>query len=139
MAGPPPCRYYNASAGPVPGGLAALRDDRGALERLEQLDADDAWEPDYLEHVLPRLTDPGVGLVYASARILGHPIGHDTYIFDPEPHPIDRFPKLAEQNPVPALTATMRTDAVRAVGGYATWLPMAQDFGREVERLRFRR
>ena len=113
------------------GGPAAARNTALKLATaplVSQLDADDAWEPDYLEHVLPRLADPGVGLVYANAHILGHPTGHDTYIFDPLPHPIDRFPKLAEQNPVPALTATMRTEAVRAVGGYAAWLPMAQDY-----------
>jgi glycosyltransferase involved in cell wall biosynthesis len=95
---------------------------------VSQLDADDLWERDYLEAVLPRFDDPSVGLVYANAEILGHPTGHDTYIFDPSPHPIDRFPKLAEQNPVPALTATMRRAAVIAVGGYARWLWLAQDY-----------
>lgn len=95
---------------------------------VSQLDADDLWERDYLQSVLPALDDPAVGLVYANATILGHPTGHDTYIVDPAPHPIDRFPKLAEQNPVPALTATMRRDAVVAVGGYARWLAMAQDY-----------
>ena len=113
------------------GGPAAARNTALKLATaplVSQLDADDTWEPDYLEHVLPRLADPAMGLVYANAQILGHPTGHDTYIFDPEPHPIDRFPKLAEQNPVPALTATMRTEAVRSVGGYAAWLPMAQDY-----------
>jgi glycosyltransferase involved in cell wall biosynthesis len=114
------------NGGPGAARNTALRLARAPL--VSQLDADDAWEPDYLEHVLPRLEDPDVGLVYTNAEILGHPTGHHTYIFDPDPHPIDRFPKLAEQNPVPALTATMRTDAVRAVGGYAAWLPMAQDY-----------
>ena len=76
----------------------------------------------------PSLRRPGRGPRVRERRVLGHPTGHDTYIFDPSPHPIDRFPKLAEQNPVPALTATMRTEAVRAVGGYARWLPMAQDY-----------
>jgi glycosyltransferase involved in cell wall biosynthesis len=114
------------NGGPAAARNSALRSARAVL--VSQLDADDIWEPDYLERVLPRFADPEVGLVYANAEILGHPAGHDTYIFDPEPHPIDRFPKLAEQNPVPALTATMRTEAVRAVGGYARWLPMAQDY-----------
>ena len=95
---------------------------------VSQLDADDLWEPDYLASVLPRFDDPHVGLVYANATILGHPTGHDTYIFDPSPHPIDRFPKLSEKNPVPALTATMRTNAVTSVGGYARWLWLAQDY-----------
>jgi len=104
----------------------ALRHARSAL--VSQLDADDMWEPRYLETVLPRFADPRVGLVYTNATIVGHPGGHDTYIFDPSVHPMDRFPKITEQNPIPALTATMRTDAVRAVGGYARWLRMAQDY-----------
>ncbi|HEV7847365.1 MAG TPA: glycosyltransferase family 2 protein [Thermoleophilaceae bacterium] len=114
------------NGGPSGARNTALRHARAPL--VSQLDADDMWERDYLEHVLPRFENPEAGLVYANATILGHPTGHDTYIFDPSPHPIDRFPKLAEQNPVPALTATMRTAAVRAVGGYASWLPMAQDY-----------
>jgi glycosyltransferase involved in cell wall biosynthesis len=116
----------NCNGGPAAARNSGLRHARAPL--VSQLDADDMWEPDYLEHVLPHFEDPAVGLVYANAEILGHPIGHDTYIFDPSPHPIDCFPKLAEQNPVPALTATMRSAAVRAVGGYARWLPMAQDY-----------
>jgi glycosyltransferase involved in cell wall biosynthesis len=114
------------NGGPAAARNAALRVARAPL--VSQLDADDTWAPDYLEHVLPRFDDPEVGLVYTNAEIVGHPTGHDTYIFDPEPHPIDRFPKLAEQNPVPALTATMRAGAVRAVGGYARRLLMAQDY-----------
>ena len=114
------------NGGPAAARNTALRYARATL--VSQLDADDMWEPDYLEHVLPEFDQATIGLAYANARILGHPTGHDTYIFDPAPHPIDRFPKLAEQNPVPALTATMRASAVRAVGGYARWLPMAQDY-----------
>jgi len=104
----------------------ALSKARSAL--VSQLDADDVWEARYLEAVLPRFGDSGVGLVYANATILGHPEGHDTYIVDPSVHPMDRFPKIAEQNPIPALTATMRVQAVRSVGGYAPWLRMAQDY-----------
>ena len=95
---------------------------------VSQLDADDQWEPDYLESILPSFTDPAVGLAYSNATIVGHPEGHDDYIGDPSVHPMDRFPKFAEQNPVPALTATMRTDAVRGVGGWAEWLWAASDY-----------
>ena len=55
------------------------------------------------------------------------PQGHDTYIFDPEPHPIDSFPKIAEQNPVPR-SRPARASAVRAAGGYARWLRGTQDY-----------
>jgi cellulose synthase/poly-beta-1,6-N-acetylglucosamine synthase-like glycosyltransferase len=95
---------------------------------VSHLDADDMWEPNYLEQVLPRFRDPCVGVVYTNASIIGHPEGLDTYIRDISVHPMDRFPKIAEQNPIPSLTATMRADAVRAVGGYARWLSRASDY-----------
>lgn len=95
---------------------------------VSQLDADDLWKPEYLESVLPCFEDPRIGLVYTNCTILEHPTGHDDYIGDPSPHPIDRFPKLAEANPVPALTATMRRQAVLDVGGYAEWLWVCDDY-----------
>jgi glycosyltransferase involved in cell wall biosynthesis len=112
-------------------GSAAARRTALKLARtplVSQLDPDDAWEPDYLESVLPCFDDPGIGLAYTNATIVGHPTGHDDYIGDPSVHPLDTFPKFAEQNPVPALTATMRTDAVRAAGGYASWAWAAGDY-----------
>lgn len=95
---------------------------------VSQLDADDLWEPDYLESVLPCFEDPRVGLAYTNATILEHPDGLDTYIPDASVHPMYAFPKIAEQNPVPALTATIRAEAVRSVGGYAEWLWVCDDY-----------
>ena len=95
---------------------------------VSQLDADDAWEPEYLATVLPLLEDPAVGLAYSNTRIVGHPHGHEDYIGDPSVHPLDRFPKLADACPVPSLTATMRTAAVRAVGGYCERLWGTSDY-----------
>jgi glycosyltransferase involved in cell wall biosynthesis len=112
-------------------GLSAARNTglrRARAPLVAQLDADDLWEPDYLVNVLPRFENPSVGLVYSNAHLLGHPRGQEMYILDSSVHPLDRFPKFAEQNPVPSLTAAMRTDAVRAVGGYATWLRHAMDY-----------
>jgi glycosyltransferase involved in cell wall biosynthesis len=95
---------------------------------VSQLDPDDAWEPDYLESILPCFDDLAVGLAYSNTHIVGHPTGHDDYIGDPSVHPMDRFPKFAEQCPVPSPTATFRTGAVRGVGGYARWLWTAGDY-----------
>ncbi|MBX5468846.1 MAG: glycosyltransferase family 2 protein [Thermoleophilaceae bacterium] len=113
------------------GGAGAARNVALRLARsplFSQLDADDLWEPEYLESILPCFDDPAVGLAYANVEILGHPTGHSTYIWDPSVHPMYRFPKIAEQNPVPSPTATVRTAAARAVGGYASWLRLAQDY-----------
>jgi glycosyltransferase involved in cell wall biosynthesis len=95
---------------------------------VAQLDADDLWERDYLESVLPCFDDPAVGLVYTNATIIEHPLGQDTYIPDASVHPMDTFPKIAEQNPIASVTATMRTQAVRDVGGYAEWLWVCDDY-----------
>ncbi|HKP90888.1 MAG TPA: glycosyltransferase family 2 protein [Thermoleophilaceae bacterium] len=105
---------------------AALRRARAPL--VSQLDADDEWEPDYLENVLPCFDDPGVGLAYSNTHIVGHPTGHDDYIGDPSVHPMHDFPKIAEQNPIPCPTATIRAGAARAVGGYARWQWMVEDY-----------
>jgi glycosyltransferase involved in cell wall biosynthesis len=110
---------------------AGARNTAVALARaplVSQLDADDAWEPGYLEAVLPAFEDPAVGLAYANAHVVGHPHGLDDYIGDPSVHPMDRFPKLAEQCPVPSLTATIRTAAVRSAGGYSESLWGTSDY-----------
>jgi glycosyltransferase involved in cell wall biosynthesis len=95
---------------------------------VSQLDADDLWEPNYLERVLPEFDDPAVGLVYTNAAIIGHPDGQETTILDPSVHPMDRFPKIAEQNPMASVTVTMRAGAVRDVGGYAEWAWVCDDY-----------
>jgi cellulose synthase/poly-beta-1,6-N-acetylglucosamine synthase-like glycosyltransferase len=140
----------NASTPPIAEALAGMRDPRLRLVRnrrnlgtaagrntalrlaraplVSQLDSDDRWEPDYLETVLPCFDDPAVGLTYSNTHITGHPGGHDDYIGDPTVHPMHDFPKIAEQNPIPCPTATIRTGAARAVGGYALWLWMTEDY-----------
>jgi mycofactocin glycosyltransferase len=101
---------------------------------VSHLDADDTWEPNYLESVLPRIEDPRVGLVYSNATLVGHPLGWTDYMRDlpymPDPaeHPIDTFPRIADQNPIPLLTATARTQAVKDVGGYPRWLRFCEDY-----------
>jgi len=112
-------------------GVARARNTALAAARaplVSQLDADDTWEPGYLEAVLPALDDPAVGLVYSNARIVGHPEGIEDYIGAAAPHPIDTFPKICDANPVPALTATMRTAAVLAAGAYPRGLRSSEDY-----------
>ena len=112
-------------------GLAAARNTAVAQVRtplMSQLDADDLWEPGYLAAVLPCFEDPQVGLAYTDARILYADGRLEPYLTSHLDHPVDAFPALAERNPIAALTATMRTEAVRDVGGYARWLWGAQDY-----------
>jgi len=112
------------------GGLGRARNIALANVRtplLSHLDADDLWEPDYLEHILPCFEDPAIGLVYPNIRSFGQPSTEGPYIRDPERHPVDRFPDLARGNPV-AGVFTLRTDALRAIGGYPEFLWGAQDW-----------
>jgi glycosyltransferase involved in cell wall biosynthesis len=126
---------HESNLGVSPARNAALAAARAPL--ISVLDADDMWDPDYLESVLPALEDPGVALVYANCRFhrnpdqpdyLPHISDVDLGVTEPWLHPIDRFPELCESCPVPALTTTMRTAAVRGVGGYATWLRCGADW-----------
>ena len=92
---------------------------------MSQLDADDLWEPEYLETVLPLFGEPRIGLAYTNAHILGHPDGIEDFIDSrtrPSDHPIDTFPEIAEQNRIATPTPTMRTEAVRSLGGYSEHL-----------------
>jgi glycosyltransferase involved in cell wall biosynthesis len=112
-------------------GLSAARNTalhKARAPLVAQLDADDLWEQDYAATVRAEFDDPAVGLVYSNATLIGDPGGQETYIVDSSLHPIDRFPKFAERNPIPSLTATMRTEAVRAAGGYASWLRYAPEY-----------
>ena len=113
------------------GGIARARNTGLRLARapyVSQLDADDLWEPDYLESVLPRFADPRVGMVYSNATIIGHPDGLTDYIRDAAIHPRDGFPELAEANPAPCPTVTVRAEAMRSVGGYGGWLRAVEDW-----------
>jgi glycosyltransferase involved in cell wall biosynthesis len=105
---------------------------------VSQLDADDLWEPTYIESVVPLLENPLVGLAYTNARIvrdshsgatyLPHRAHIDVWVTEPERHPIDRFPEICEWCPICSPTVTARTEAVRALGGYVEWLPSGSDW-----------
>ncbi|HEY6781582.1 MAG TPA: glycosyltransferase [Thermoleophilaceae bacterium] len=113
------------------GGTARARNSALSVARAPvvcQLDADDRWEPDYLEQVLPAFDDPGIGLAYTNATILGHPTGHEDYVGNASIHPRDRFPELLDANPIPCPTVSVRTTAMRAVGGYSGWLRSVEDW-----------
>jgi succinoglycan biosynthesis protein ExoO len=108
---------------------------------VAQLDHDDFWREDHLEWVLPALDEAGVGLAYANAEIIGHPEGLDRWIAARTPddelpgwlsdrsiHPVNDLSTLYAGNPIPALSVVMRTEAVRAVGGYPRGIDIATDY-----------
>jgi glycosyltransferase involved in cell wall biosynthesis len=126
------------------GGIAAARNAAlaaAAAPIVAQLDHDDFWRDDHLECLLPALSEPTIGLAYANAEIIGHPDGLDRWIAvrtpgdglpgwlsDPSIHPVNDLSTLYRGNPIPALSVVMRTDAVRAVGGYPRGLDIATDY-----------
>ena len=105
---------------------AAVAEARGPL--VAQLDADDLWYPDHLESMLPAFDDAEVGLAYGDADVRGHPDGRDRWIRPGDDHPVNDLARLYAGNPAPSPTVVMRTDAVRGVGGYPTWLSVGEDY-----------
>jgi glycosyltransferase involved in cell wall biosynthesis len=113
-------------------GLPAARNTGLAAARaplVAQLDADDLWQRRYLDAIVPCFEDPAVGLAYSNALLVHEgTLGDETYIREARGHPIDRFPAIARECPIPAPAVTMRTEAVRAVAGYAEWLWASEDY-----------
>ncbi len=125
------------------GGVSAARNSALAVARaplIAQLDADDYWRPDHLEQLLPAFADPQVGLAYANVEIVGFPasdrwIAHRTpddglpdWISDRAIHPVNDLRLLYRANPIPSPAVVMRSDAVRAVGGYPEWLRVGEEY-----------
>jgi glycosyltransferase involved in cell wall biosynthesis len=107
---------------------------------VAQLDADDFWRPDHLEGVLPVLDDPAIGLAYTNVEIVGTDLldraitvrapgdGLPDWLSDRSLHPVDDLDRLYRVNPIPSPSVLMRTDAVRAVGGYPRWLSVGEEY-----------
>ena len=126
------------------GGIAAARNAALAVATapiVAQLDHDDFWRNDHLEWLVPELSETSIGLAYANAEIIGHPDGLDRWITsrrqgdglpgwlsDRSIHPVNDLSTLYRGNPIPALSVVMRTDAVRAVGGYPRGVDIAADY-----------
>jgi glycosyltransferase involved in cell wall biosynthesis len=111
-------------------GIGAARDAVLAAARgdlVAWLDADDAWEPDKLEHQIPKFDDPSVGLVYCRARRFGSPT------VSQRPWPVDMpegdvFERLYFRTFVPCPTAVViRRQALLDAGGFDDSLRNAED------------
>jgi glycosyltransferase involved in cell wall biosynthesis len=128
---------------PHNGGVSAARNSALAIARaplVAQLDADDRWQPDHLEHLLPSFADPAVGLAYANVEIVGFPEsdrwiaervrddGLPRWISDRAIHPVNDLRVLYRGNPIPAPAVVMRTEAVRGAGGYPEWLTVGEEY-----------
>jgi glycosyltransferase involved in cell wall biosynthesis len=117
---------------------AALEEARADI--VAQLDADDFWRPDHLEHLLPAFDDPRIGLAYTNAEIIGtarvdraiavrqEGDGLPQWLSDRSLHPVNELSRLYRTNPIPSPAVAMRTAAVRAVGGYPEWLTGSEEY-----------
>jgi glycosyltransferase involved in cell wall biosynthesis len=126
------------------GGVSAARNAALAIASaplIAQLDADDYWRADHLEHLLGAFDDADVGLAYANAALIGAGApsalalmdrtpgdGLPNWIPDRARQPVDDLNALYAQNPIVASAAVMRTAAVRACGGYPEWLRVGEEY-----------
>jgi glycosyltransferase involved in cell wall biosynthesis len=125
------------------GGVSAARNSALQLARaplVAQLDADDYWHPDHLEHLLPAFEDRSVGLAYANAELVGCPDadrriapraqgdGLPDWVGDSAQQPVNDLRLLYRANPMVASAVAMRTDAVRSVNGYPEWLSVGEEY-----------
>jgi glycosyltransferase involved in cell wall biosynthesis len=123
-------------------GVSAARNTALAVVRspvVAQLDADDFWRTDHLEGLLPALDDPAVGLAYSNAEIIGAKLQHAIVTWTPGDerpssmndrslHPVNDLSRLYRVNPIPAPAVIMRTAAIRAIGGYPSWLTVGEEY-----------
>lgn len=109
-------------------GLSAARNGgiRAACGQfIALLDADDLWDPDYLEQHLVNLSDPEVGVSYSPVRMIdmaGRPTGHTT---NPQLSGLTST-DLLRSNPCTALIV-VRVEVFRTVGLFDRRLRAVED------------
>ncbi len=107
---------------------AGLRAARGRL--IAPLDADDLWEPAYLEtHASMFDADPALDVVFSNALITGDvpEAGVDCMSLAPPPGPIT-FERVVGQECYVIGFATIRREALLAAGGWDESLRSSEDF-----------
>jgi len=124
----PKVRYVRQdNAGPSAARNHGARLARGSL--LAFLDADDRWEPEYLERTVDHLgRHPAVGLVMPAVRYItadGRPTSHVRR----KRHPGDRytFASLLTGDAGTIVNPVIRREPFRAVGGYDESMRTAED------------
>lgn len=107
---------------------AGIRLARGIL--YAQLDADDQWLPEYLEHQVAFLAaNPDVDLVYPNATFFGQPEdeGMDFMTLCPSTGEAS-FAALLDQRCVVMTSVTARLESIRDSGMFDESLPTCEDF-----------
>lgn len=107
---------------------AAWRRARGRY--LALLDADDAWMPQYLEHLVARLdADPDVGVIYPNAILFGDTpwAGKLHQDLNPSRAPVT-FEGLLSGTCSVFVSALFRQELAKTVGGFDEALNSAEDF-----------
>lgn len=107
---------------------AGIRASRGKYVAL--LDADDVWEPNYLEVQVGILeADPTIAVVYPDAFLFGNPRDRDSSFMDlfPSTGEVTLERLLAKQCTV-MISATIRRDALERAGLFDEALRSCEDF-----------
>jgi glycosyltransferase involved in cell wall biosynthesis len=125
------------------GGVSVARNSALAVARaplIAQLDADDLWHPEHIQHLLPAFDEARVGLAYTNTEFIGcAPTdrriaprapgdGLPQWVGDSALQPVNDLALLYEGNPMVASSVMMRADAVRSVKGYPEWLTVGEEY-----------
>lgn len=120
-----PCRQDNA--GPATARNRGLKEARG--EFIAFLDADDTWEPRFMERMLAALVArPDADLAYCGWRNLGLPGGRGDPFVPPEYEGPGKVGALLENCRWPIHGALTRAAAIRDEGGFDDSLSSCMDF-----------
>jgi GT2 family glycosyltransferase len=122
-------RYFREKHRGVSGARnVGIHEARGTI--YSQLDADDKWEPDYLEyHVSFLANHHDIDLVYPNALIFGNRDGHGMDFMSVSPSEGEpTLEALLTLRCVVMTSVTARIEAVRAVGAYDEELTHCEDF-----------
>lgn len=112
--------------GPYPARNLGLAHARG--ETVAFLDADDWWEPRFLERMLGELEASGADLVYCGWRNVGRPEAECRPYVPPAYEEEDAAWHFVRSCPWPIHAVVVRRSCVEAVGRFSEWAFAAMDY-----------